>query len=239
LSNHDVIRHATRFAPTPDDAPVTGPTEVDGERGLARARAATLFMLGLPGSAYLYQGEELGLPEVFDLPDDARQDPVWHRSGGEYTGRDGCRVPIPWNGAAPSFGFGPSQASWLPQPDEWARLSVTCQDGDDASTLTLYRRTLARRRAEPALGDGPMRWLDDAPAQVLALQRYTLEEETREPSVLVIVNTGEQPATLPADWGTDLLVASGPEVAIVSDGERESVALGAATAVWLRGPAAT
>lgn len=235
LSNHDVIRHATRFAPTPDGTPVTGPTEVDAERGLARARAASVFMLGLPGSAYVYQGEELGLPEVFDLPDEARQDPVWHRSNGEDTGRDGCRVPIPWSNETPNYGFGPTEASWLPQPKDWAELSVANQAGDDSSTLALYRHMLAQRRSEPALGDGPMRWLDSGFADVLALERFTPEGE--DPSILVVVNTSECSVTLPTEWGIDLLVTSGPEVAVVNEGGNEQVALGAATAVWLRGPA--
>jgi alpha-glucosidase len=117
LSNHDVVRHRTRMAPV-----VEGVRDLD--RGLRRARAATLFTLSLPGSMYVYQGEELGLPEAVDLPDDARQDPAWHRSGGTDGFRDGCRVPIPWAGDSPSYGFGPGSASWLPQPPEWAGLSV-------------------------------------------------------------------------------------------------------------------
>jgi alpha-glucosidase len=234
LSNHDVIRHATRFAPSADGRPVTGPTEVDAKEGLKRAQAASVFMLGLPGSAYLYQGEELGLPEVFDLPDEARQDPVWHRSNGQDTGRDGCRVPLPWNESGPTHGFGPGDAAWLPQPDAWADYSVARQDGDQASTLTLYRSTLARRRCEPALGDGPMRWLEEVSAQVLALERRT---DDNDPSVLVIINTGESVATLPAAWGTEVLVASGPEVAVLAEDDQCWIALGPATAVWLRGPA--
>ncbi|HEV8025002.1 MAG TPA: glycoside hydrolase family 13 protein [Candidatus Nanopelagicales bacterium] len=232
LSNHDVIRHATRFAPSPDGTAVTGSTTVDAAVGLQRARAATVFMFGLPGSAYMYQGEELGLPEVLDLPDDARQDPVWRRSGGEFTGRDGCRVPIPWSGTQPSYGFGPSESSWLPQPQEWGRLSVAAQEGDEASTLELYRRTLARRRREPALGDGPMAWLEDAPAGVLAMHRFTPESD--EPGVLVVVNTTDSTVHLPEEWGTEVLVESGSEVACVDVEGREYLALGSATAVWLR-----
>ena len=142
LSNHDVIRHATRFGPTEDGSPVTKPTVVDDERGRRRALAATVFLLGLPGSAYLYQGEELGLPEVFDLPDDARQDPVWFRSKGTDTGRDGCRVPLPWKANEPSYGFSPQGRSWLPQPDVWRDFAVDQQQEDDASPLALYRRAL-------------------------------------------------------------------------------------------------
>src|SRR4051812_24270149 len=102
LSNHDVVRHVTRYG--------------GGELGTRRARAAVLLMLALPGGAYIYQGEELGLPEVLDLPDQVRQDPTFHRTSGRELGRDGCRVPIPWSGTTASFGFGPAQASWLPQP---------------------------------------------------------------------------------------------------------------------------
>ncbi len=136
LSNHDVVRHRTRLAP------VDASGQPDLDRGLRRARAATLFALTLPGSMYLYQGEELGLPEVTDLDPAARQDPAWHRSGGTDGFRDGCRVPIPWSGSSPSFGFGPGAASWLPQPPEWAELSVESETGVAGSTLELYRSAL-------------------------------------------------------------------------------------------------
>lgn len=233
LSNHDVIRHATRFGPTPNGSPVTGPTEVDAERGLQRARAASVFMFGLPGSAYIYQGEELGLPEVFDLPDHTRQDPVWHRSKDKDTGRDGCRVPIPWSGEAPSYGFGPGEKSWLPQPTQWAELSVTQQRGDEDSTWEMYRRVLQCRRNEPALGDGPMEWYDDAPTGVLALRRFTAEDD--QPSVIVAINMLNEPVHLPSGWGTEVLTASESDVVVVSDEDSSHLVLGAETAVWLRG----
>jgi len=114
LSNHDVVRHATRFAPGQSENPTVMPTPHNADRGLARARAATLFTLGLPGSIYLYQGEELGLPEVLDLPGEARQDPVWFRTQGKEIGRDGCRVPIPWSGDIPSYGFGSGETRGSP-----------------------------------------------------------------------------------------------------------------------------
>ena len=233
LSNHDVIRHATRFSPTPDGKPVTGTSELDPERGLRRARAATVFMLGLPGSAYLYQGEELGLPEVFDLPAESRQDPVWKRSQGTDLGRDGCRVPIPWSGDQPSYGFGPSNASWLPQPERWADLSVARQQGDEASTWRMYQRVLRQRRAEPALGDGSMVWLDDAPDDVLALRRVTPKDS--EPSVIVVINMSDGARHLPSGWGTDVVAASGEDVAVVATDETQHVVLGPETSVWLRG----
>ncbi len=232
LSNHDVIRHATRFSPTADGKPVTAQSTVDPARGLRRARAATIFMLALPGSAYLYQGEELGLPEVFDLPDDARQDPVWKRSEGTDLGRDGCRVPIPWSGGQPSYGFGPSTASWLPQPRSWAELSVERQLDDEASTLHMYQRALRQRRHEPAMGDGPMAWLDHAPDEVLAVKRFA--DDSTEPAVLVVINMGEESCHLPSQWGTQVLLASGDDVAAVTVDHTEHLVLGPETTVWLR-----
>ena len=157
LSNHDRYRPVTRFG--------------DGQLGLARARAAGLLMLALPGSAYIYQGEELGLPEVLDLPDEMRQDPTWERSGHTDKGRDGCRVPIPWTTDGPSFGFGDTQG-WLPQPADWGRRSVAAQRDDPSSTLQLYRRALAERKRHPATG---LTWLDEPDAaQVLAFTNGSL-----------------------------------------------------------------
>jgi alpha-glucosidase len=156
LSNHDVQRHVTRYG--------------GGEFGVRRARAAALLMLALPGSAYVYQGEELGLPEVLDLPEDVLQDPVWERSGHTDRGRDGCRVPLPWTTEPTSFGFG-SAAGWLPQPADWAGLSVQAQEGDRESMLELYRRALRIRRAHPSLGAGDaVEWLP-APDGVLSFRR--------------------------------------------------------------------
>lgn len=172
LSNHDVVRHVTRYG--------------GGPRGLRRARAAALLLLGLPGSAYVYQGEELGLPEVTDLPDALRQDPAFAQTGGKNGFRDGCRVPIPWTRDGPSLGFG-AGAPWLPQPADWSRRSVEAQTADPASTLALYRAALGIRRAEPALGDGVMRWLPSPPdALVFA----------RERGVVVAVNLGRRPLAL-------------------------------------------
>jgi alpha-glucosidase len=232
LSNHDVIRHATRFSPTADAKPVTAGSTFDAARGLRRANAATVFMLGLPGSAYLYQGEELGLPEVFDIPGESRQDPVWKRSKGTDIGRDGCRVPVPWSGDEPSFGFGASKQSWLPQPAHWAALSVERQRADELSTWHLYQRTLRQRRCEPALGDGPMVWLDDAPDGVLALKRFT--DDGDQPAVTIVINMGDEACHLPSSWGTDILVASSDDVAVVSVEESDHIVVGPETAIWLR-----
>ncbi len=174
FSNHDVVRHATRYAlPAGTDLKAwvrgngTEPAP-DVERGLRRARAATLLALALPGSTYVYQGEELGLPEVADLPADVLQDPTWTRSEGAQKGRDGCRVPLPWTDSGPSLGFGPGPAH-LPQPAEFAALSVERQQADPTSTLSLYTRALAeRRRLQTAEG---LEWVADAPADVVAFTR--------------------------------------------------------------------
>ena len=225
LSNHDVIRHRTRMAPVGADG------ERDLERGLRRARAATVFTLALPGSMYLYQGEELGLPEVTDLPPEARQDPAWHRSGGTDGTRDGCRVPIPWSGDSPSYGFGPGSESWLPQPPVWADLSVERERGVDGSTWEMYRQALALRRAEPALGEGPLEWLDHD-GDVLVIRRTSPDGS----SVVAVLNLTDGVVRLPAHWGTEVLVSSGDDVAVMSIDEGGSfIALGAETAAWLRG----
>ncbi|MFD9083432.1 glycoside hydrolase family 13 protein [Streptomyces erythrochromogenes] len=226
LSNHDVVRHVTRYG--------------GGAQGLARARAAAMLMLSLPGSAYLYQGEELGLPEVTDLPPESRQDPAFRRgrrpqppapagapgiiaprdgepparpqadagpgqapdpqtapeAEGQDGLRDGCRVPIPWDGSEPPYGFGPA-GSWLPQPPAWAGLSVAAQTGDPHSTLELYRAALELRRAMPGLGApgaGPspdprgMRWLP-SPDGVLLFTR---------PGFACTLNTRPDAVELPA-----------------------------------------
>jgi alpha-glucosidase len=203
LSNHDVIRHVTRYG--------GGPT------GTRRARAAALLMLALPGGAYVYQGEELGLPEVKDLPDELRQDPVFWRTNGERVGRDGCRVPIPWSGTAAPFGFGPGDSAWLPQPAGWAELTAERQDADPASMLALYQDALRVRRQRPELGDGPLEWIE-AGDDVLAFGR--------PPSFACVVNLSEHAVARPAALGAahTVLVASGE---LDDDGS-----LPADTAVW-------
>ena len=150
LSNHDVVRHASRLAypADMDTDPGIGPKDPqpDAELGLARARAATLFMLGLPGSAYLYQGEELGLPEHTTMEDEARQDPLWERTNHLVPGRDGCRVPLPWTRDGASYGYNATGRTWLPRPEGWGEYSPQAQEGREDSTLTLYRRAIALRR---------------------------------------------------------------------------------------------
>ncbi|MDP9815421.1 alpha-glucosidase [Spirilliplanes yamanashiensis] len=188
LSNHDVVRHVTRYG--------------GGDTGVRRARAAALLMLALPGGAYVYQGEELGLPEVVDLPGELRQDPTYHRTAGQEIGRDGCRVPIPWSGTTPSYGFGPGTASWLPQPAEWADLTADRQHADPDSMLTLYRAALHLRRTTPALGDGTLTWLPTTD-EVLAF--------TRTPGFACAVNTGTDHAPVPAPLRTaTVLLSSAP-----------------------------
>ena len=143
LSNHDVVRHASRLALTWDNPQGDGigprdEPKPDRALGLSRARAATTVMLSLPGSAYLYQGEELGLPEAMEIPDEFRQDPTWFRTDGERYGRDGCRVPLPWTASGPAYGFNGTGASWLPQPAEWAEYARDAEETDADSTLSLY-----------------------------------------------------------------------------------------------------
>jgi alpha-glucosidase len=190
LSNHDVVRHATRLGFPTDQVRLHGigpdDPQPDAALGLRRARAATLQMLALPGSAYLYQGEELGLPEDTEIPDELRQDPAWFRSGHTERGRDGCRVPIPWEADAPSYGFGPSDRSWLPQPPEWAEYARDRQVGVPGSTYELYREALRLRRAHD-LGNSTLTWVD-TPADVLAF---------RTGGLLVLTNFGDAPAELP------------------------------------------
>jgi alpha-glucosidase len=201
LSNHDVVRHATRLGYPVGTARMHGigaeDPQPDTGLGLRRARAATLQMLALPGSAYLYQGEELGLPEHTTMPDEYRQDPAWERSGRTERGRDGCRVPLPWEADAPSYGFGPADASWLPQPDTWAIYALDRQQGVPGSTWELYRSALKLRR-EHGLGSGSVAW-QDGPAEVLAF---------RNGGLLVLTNFGDGPASLPA--GAEILLSSEP-----------------------------
>jgi alpha-glucosidase len=204
LSNHDVIRHVTRYGRadttfTHQHRQHAVPT--DRSVGTRRARAAALLCLALPGSAYIYQGEELGLWEVEDIPEHLLQDPIFRRTHGTDRGRDGCRVPVPWSGDEPPFGFSPpgSAIPWLPQPTGWRDVSVDAERGDPTSMLELYRAALRLRGKESALGDGPMAWLP-APENVLAF--------ARGPGFACLVNLSAVPVPLPST--VDILVASGP-----------------------------
>jgi alpha-glucosidase len=195
LSNHDVVRHATRYG--------------GGEVGVARARAATLAMLALPGSAYLYQGEELGLESV-EVPEDLRQDPAWFRTGVVW--RDHCRVPMPWRGTRAPFGFGGRRQPWLPMPPEWKDVTVEAQRGRRGSTLELYRKALRVRRT----------FATTAPREVEILDRGKTVLAFRRGSVTVVLNAGRRPVAVPKG---EVLVASGP----LADGK-----LPPDTAAWVR-----
>ncbi|WP_334171051.1 glycoside hydrolase family 13 protein [Sinomonas sp.] len=200
FSNHDVVRHATRYGLPKGSGREEGagadgkdwlleggdPSQVDAERGLRRAKAATLLMLALPGSAYLYQGEELGLQEVGQIADEDRQDPTFFRNKGVEVGRDGCRVPLPWEPQGTSFGFG-SNGSHLPQPAWFADYAASVQAADAGSTLSFYRRALKLRhelRAAEALG-----WQDSADDDVLHF--------VRPGGWHVVANFGTAPVVLP------------------------------------------
>ncbi|WP_460723068.1 glycoside hydrolase family 13 protein [Microbacterium aureliae] len=227
LSNHDVVRHATRYG-LPDaerDADghptlkhgnewlLSGGAEpvLDRERGLRRARAAALFLLGLPGSAYLYQGEELGLHEVAEIPDGARQDPTFFRSPGEDIGRDGCRVPLPWTASGSSFGFG-ADGAHLPQPAWFGDSAVDVQDGDPSSTLSMYRRALELRHRLQT--EERLEWIETGDPHVLRFRRPNGWE--------IVTNFGAEPYAL--DRPGDVVLSSGPGVGDVLPGE---------TSVWL------
>jgi len=200
--NHDTPRSVTRYAREGALAGAYLPGALDGaapvdedelERGRGRARAMAVLLLALPGTAFLYAGQELGLPEVTELPDEALRDPAFVRSGGAVRGRDGCRVPLPWSGQRPPFGFSPGGESWLPQPEGWASLSVEVQEADEGSMLRLYRRMLGLRRREPSLRGGSVRSLDDD-GSVLRLERSSPEGGR----LLLVVNLGDVAVPLPA-----------------------------------------
>src|SRR5689334_13162892 len=211
LSNHDVTRHVTRYGRT--DTTFSFENNLDGtpvdlELGTRRARAAALLSLSLPGAAYVYQGEELGLWENENIPVEDIQDPMYARRG--HT-RDGCRVPLPWSGDEQPFGFS-TATPWLPQPAEWKDRTVQAQTGDPSSMLELYRSAIARRRTEEGLHQPAMSWID-AGENVLAY--------TRGDRFACVVNMSGAPIALPDH--ESLLLASGP-----LDGDR----LPPDTAVW-------
>ena len=206
LSNHDVTRPVTRYGREDSGfafARKRFGTPTDLELGRRRARAAALLTAALPGSLYLYQGDELGLPEV-ELPREVLEDPMHFRSGGVDPGRDGCRVPLPWRGTASPFGFSPAAASaapWLPQPAEWAALTVQAQEADPGSMLWLYRQALRIRKREAALGDGTLTWLPSEPTALVF---------RRGDDVVNVTNLGSEPMALPDHDG--ILLSSTPLV---------------------------
>ena len=209
LSNHDVVRHATRLGlpvgqPRPNGISADDP-QPDAALGLKRARAASTLMLALPGGAYIYQGEELGLPDSTDMPNEVRQDPTFARTNGAEIGRDGCRVPVPWVKDAPGFGFGPSGATWLPQPEAYGAYAVDQQLGVEGSTLELYRSLLATRRAL-SLGTGSLTRVEGYGDEVVALANGGAGRDR----VLVLANLGADPVALPE--GAEVLVSSEPVI---------------------------
>jgi alpha-glucosidase len=228
LSNHDVVRHTSRLGlKIPGSKPSgigVGDPQPDAELGLRRGRAATLVMLALPGSAYLYQGEELGLGEHTTLDDDERQDPTWTRSGHTHRGRDGCRVPIPWAAGEPAFGFSPTGESWLSQPEWFARYALDAQDCVPGSTFEMYRAALRLRR-EFHLGSGSLAWVDGLSGQA---QEDVLAFVNRD--VLVVANLGAATVHLPGDL--EVLLASG-DLPYGYAGEH-GVAVPTDTTVWVR-----
>ncbi len=216
LSNHDVTRHVTRYGRADSSyghALRQHGTPVDLALGTRRARAALLLNLALPGSVYLYQGEELGLEEVEDIPDDRRQDPIFHRTHGLDIGRDGCRVPLPWSGTEPPFGFGSGQP-WLPQPLGWAGRTAAAQTGDPGSMLELYRTAIRLRRERLTPVAATLEWQPTDP-EVLSF--------TRPGSFVFLANLSDQPVAVPP--AAELLLASDPLV----DGR-----LAPDTAAWFR-----
>ncbi|MCV7259908.1 glycoside hydrolase family 13 protein [Mycobacterium shimoidei] len=183
LSNHDVDREVTRYG--------------GGAVGLHRARAMAMVMLALPGAVFIYNGQELGLPNV-ELPDEVLQDPTWERSGHTDRGRDGCRVPMPWEGDTPPFGFSPSKKTWLPMPTDWAPLTVERQLADADSTLSFFRRALEIREKRAEFSGGRIEWLT-TPGSTLMF--------ARPGGLLCVLNAGNRPVRLPDG---ELLLASAP-----------------------------
>jgi len=225
LSNHDTVRHTSRLGLAQANARPNGighdDEQPDEALGLRRARAASLIMLALPGSAYLYQGEELGLPEHTALDDDLRQDPAWWRSGHNERGRDGCRVPLPWAKDEPGFGFSATGRTWLPQPGSWAAYALDAQQGVAGSTYETYRTALALR-ADLGLGTGSLAWTQEL-AEIDAESVLAFVNS----GVLVLANLGSEPVPVPD--GARVLHTSG-----VLDVARGVTLVPCDTTVWLR-----
>jgi alpha-glucosidase len=197
LANHDVDREVTRYG--------------GGTVGLARAWAMALVMLALPGAVFIYNGEELGLPNV-ELPDEALRDPVWERSGHTRRGRDACRVPVPWDGDAPPFGFSANPDTWLPIPPEWATLTVEKQLPEANSTLSFFRRAIELRHNRPEFGGSAVEWID-SPIDTLVFRLTS--------GLVCVLNASRRAMALP---GGEVLLAS----AALVDGQ-----LPPNTAAWL------
>ena len=220
LSNHDITRPVTRYGREDSGfgmAQKRFGTPTDLALGSRRARAAALLTAALPGVLYIYQGDELGLPEVEDIPDDARRDPMYLSGGGVDPGRDGCRVPLPWDADAPNRGFSPTPVpTWLPQPEWWGDYAAATQAADPDSMLSLYQAAIALRRSHPALSGTEFGWIDGYDADVLAFRRGNGAQLT------CLVNLGRDAVVLPPD--AHILLSSAP----LLDGRLEPD-----NAVWL------
>jgi alpha-glucosidase len=218
IDNHDNLRSATRFALQGElqghyvPTLVGGGVSADEELGQKRSRALAVLLLALPGATYIYNGQELGLPNVNDLPDDVLQDPIFFRTQGENRGRDGCRIPMPWKGEIAPYGFSSNASTWLPMPDNWSKFTVEAQQHNDSSSLRLYQHLIALRKEHSALRVGRVSvlgWADD----VLKV-RISDDVETFE----VWLNFGNNDSQLPAgkvlmhSIGSDVL---GPSEAIL------------------------
>ncbi|MFM5905170.1 MAG: glycoside hydrolase family 13 protein [Micrococcales bacterium] len=222
LSNHDQVRHATRYGydhgKVPRQGDGIGPNylQPDEAKGLRKARAATAFMLGLPGSAYIYQGEELGLPEHTTLEGKYRQDPTYFRTNGERVGRDGCRVPLPWEaGAGAANGFNTTGESWLPQPESYRVFARNLQEGVAGSTLELYKRLLKERKTF-GLGYGEFRWAPEYQ------DKNTLAYINN--GVLVLTNFTGDPVVVPAG---EILVTTQHDLSVERELEHDQT-------VWIK-----
>ncbi|OBK18508.1 glycoside hydrolase family 13 protein [Mycobacterium asiaticum] len=186
LSNHDVGREVTRYG--------------GGEVGLARAKAIAMLMLALPGAVFIYNGEELGLPDV-DLPDEVLQDPTWERSGRTERGRDRCRVPLPWSGDAPPFGFSTNSHTWLPMPSDWASLTVEKQSSEPDSTLSFFQHIIQLRKSRAEFDGTAIDWLSSPPDAVTFRRRGG--------GLVCVLNAGDRPVALPPG---EVLLTSAPLV---------------------------
>jgi alpha-glucosidase len=186
--------------------------------GRQRAAAASLFMLGLPGAAYLYQGEELGLPDGIDIPEHLRQDPTFARTGGQRLGRDGCRVPLPWRAGERHLGFGYGDEPWLPLPASFEHLARDVQASEPSSHLALYRTMLAVR-CELDLGRGSLAWAEEwCTGSSLAYVNG---------ATLVLMNLNHEPLEMPPGQVLVRSIPSGQE-GLLASGET----------AWIRLPSA-
>ena len=238
LENHDVWRAATRYAPlaTGEEAAsldanldISKSADWSAPRdlviGVKRARAGIMTMLALPGTAYIYQGQELGLEEVFDIPDAMRQDPAFANTGGENLGRDGCRVPLPWDNTSATFGFNSGSESWLPQPKRWADKTAAAQNDVASSTLNLVRNALKLRRSLAALGgitsDAQELVWDETPDDIVSFVRPARLDGS---AVRIVMNMGKTAYELPAG-----------EVLLLSDSDAVVAgSLAPHSAAWLK-----